>query len=61
MTDGPFRQPDGSYHIVLDRWEYVGRNGAYVGYSDQYPGRKFLVVPQLGFQEVGADDESHGG
>jgi len=50
--DEPFRQPDGSYHVVLDRWEYVGRSGAMLGFSDHYPDRQFLVVPGLGFSEL---------
>jgi hypothetical protein len=54
----PFLQEDGSYHVVLHRWEYVGRSGAMLGFSDQYPDRQFLVVPGLGFSELDTPTEN---
>lgn len=42
MTDLPEFAPN----LTIERSELIpGSNGTRWGYSDQYPGRKFLVIP----------------
>jgi hypothetical protein len=48
-----------TFDITLHRTELVpGGNGIRLGYSDNHPGRQFLIIPK-NWMPISADDRSH--